>query len=239
MVPNSSTGRAKKSAKRSGLASARVLGRSSPNRMVARLMIAVTIKRARPPAEGASNGMVARTSLSPATWLSAAKADAQEGHERDADLDDGKELARSGQQLLDAARGGAAFVDKLLDPAAPDGHQRDLGRHEERLEEDQDRDDEDDSEHGQADATSSGSGASAARSSETGSDRAPSSAGRRCSRMRAGTPTASLPGGTSRVTTDPAPVTAPSPTLIGARRMVSEPMKAPSPIFVLCLRRPS
>ncbi len=45
--------------------------------------------------------------------------------------------------------------------------------------------------------------------------------------------------GTSWVTTDPAPVTAPSPMVTGARRMVSEPMNAPSPMTVRCLARPS
>ena len=54
----------------------------------------------------------------------------------------------------------------------------------------------------------------------------------RGSRMRAGTPTASLPAGTSRVTTAPAPVLAPSPTSTGATSIVSTPRKAPSPTVV-------
>ena len=43
------------------------------------------------------------------------------------------------------------------------------------------------------------------------------------SRIRAGIPTASLPAGTSRVTTAPAPVFASSPIVIGARSIVSTP----------------
>ena len=61
----------------------------------------------------------------------------------------------------------------------------------------------------------------------------------RGSRIRAGTPTASLPGGTSWVTTAPAPVFAPSPTSTGATSIVSTPMNAPAPMVVGCLRVPS
>ena len=63
------------------------------------------------------------------------------------------------------------------------------------------------------------------------------SRGGRGSRIRAGTPTASLPGGTSWVTTAPAPVFAPSPISTGATSIVSTPRKTPSPIVVRCLRR--
>jgi hypothetical protein len=56
---------------------------------------------------------------------------------------------------------------------------------------------------------------------------------------RAGTPTTVLPAGTSRVTTLPAPVFAPGPTVTGALSMVSTPMNAPSPITVSCLAVPS
>ena len=65
------------------------------------------------------------------------------------------------------------------------------------------------------------------------------SASARGSRIRAGTPTASLPAGTSRVTTAPAPVRAPSPMSRGATIIVSTPMNAPSPIVVRCLAEPS
>ena len=59
----------------------------------------------------------------------------------------------------------------------------------------------------------------------------------RGSRIRAGTPTASLPAGTSWVTTAPAPVLAPSPTSTGATSIVSTPRNAPSPIVVAVLAR--
>ena len=55
----------------------------------------------------------------------------------------------------------------------------------------------------------------------------------------AGTPTASLSGGMSFVTTAPAPVAAPAPTVTGATSMVSQPMKASSPMMVRCLSLPS
>src|SRR5215204_1855569 len=56
---------------------------------------------------------------------------------------------------------------------------------------------------------------------------------------RAGTPTTVAPFGTSLVTTDPAPVRASSPMLIGARSMVSLPMKARAPMAVWCFCAPS
>src|SRR5256886_6966950 len=55
----------------------------------------------------------------------------------------------------------------------------------------------------------------------------------------AGTPTAVAPSGTSFVTTEPAPVRAPLPSLTGATSIVSTPTKAPSPISVRFLRWPS
>ena len=61
----------------------------------------------------------------------------------------------------------------------------------------------------------------------------------RGSRIRAGTPTASLPAGTSFVTTAPAPVRAPSPISRGATSIVSTPRNASSPIVVRCFAVPS
>src|SRR5207245_810506 len=55
----------------------------------------------------------------------------------------------------------------------------------------------------------------------------------------AGTPTAVAPSGTSLVTTEPAPVRAPLPSLTGATSMVSTPTNAPSPISVRFLLVPS
>ena len=52
-------------------------------------------------------------------------------------------------------------------------------------------------------------------------------------------PTTVLPAATSRVTTAPAPVLAPGPIVIGARRVASTPMNAPVPITVVCLLTPS
>src|SRR5262249_19150896 len=57
--------------------------------------------------------------------------------------------------------------------------------------------------------------------------------------IRAGMPTAIVAGGTSRVTTAPAPVLAPRPTLTGALSIVSTPMNAPSSITVGFLPTPS
>src|SRR5262245_1786289 len=55
----------------------------------------------------------------------------------------------------------------------------------------------------------------------------------------AGTPTASESGGTSFVTTAPAPVTEPLPTRTGATSIVSLPILTSSSIVVSCLRTPS
>src|SRR3990170_4780085 len=50
---------------------------------------------------------------------------------------------------------------------------------------------------------------------------------------RAGIPTANAPAGTSRVTTDPAPVAAPPPIPTGATSRLSLPMKTARPTTVL------
>ena len=47
------------------------------------------------------------------------------------------------------------------------------------------------------------------------------------------------PPGTSAVITEPAPTIAPSPIVTGATSAVFEPMKAPAPISVRCLKTPS
>ena len=41
------------------------------------------------------------------------------------------------------------------------------------------------------------------------------------------------------VTTAPAPVVASAPTVTGATNIVSQPIKAPAPMLVRCLSRPS
>ena len=82
---------------------------------------------------------------------------------------------------------------------------------------------------GRRDAASAGCGAPAGGASASG----------RGSRIRAGTPTASLPAGTSFVTTAPAPVFASSPIVTGARSIVSTPRKTRRPIVVRCFCRPS
>src|SRR3954468_5166243 len=51
--------------------------------------------------------------------------------------------------------------------------------------------------------------------------------------------TAREAAGTSRVTTLPAPTIAPSPIVTGAIRDELEPMKAPAPISVWLLKKPS
>lgn len=56
---------------------------------------------------------------------------------------------------------------------------------------------------------------------------------------RAGLPTTRVPAGTSRKTTVPAPVAAPSPMASGATSDELEPMNTSLPIDVRCLRSPS
>src|SRR5688572_16955103 len=55
----------------------------------------------------------------------------------------------------------------------------------------------------------------------------------------AGTPATSESGGTSFVTTDPAPVIDLAPTLTGATSIVSEPILTSSSMIVSCLCLPS
>ncbi len=116
----------------------------------------------------------------------------QEAHERHAHLDDGQVARRGGHHPLHTAGVAAAFVGQLLEARPADGHERDLGGHEDRLDHRQDHDHED-----------RGQGLHQVVSG--------SSARGRGSRIRAGTPTASLPGGTSRVTTAPGTGAGPGP----------------------------
>ena len=118
-----------------------------------------------------------------------------------------------------------ALIDELLEAAAADRDQGDLGRREDAIEQDQHDDDP------ELDQRAAHVASPAGGSGRSGGDFA------RGSRIRAGTPTASLPGGTSRVTTAPAPVLAPSPMIRGATIIVSTPMNAPSPIVVAVLVR--
>src|SRR5204862_6277521 len=106
-----------------------------------------------------------------------------------ADLGDGQEPAGVDDQALDPLRRPVALLDELVDPCPADGHEGDLGRHEDALEEGQDDDDEE-LEGGVHQASLAPPGASPA-----------AAFGGRGSRILAGTPTASLPGGTSFVTT--------------------------------------
>ena len=141
----------------------------------------------------------------------------EEADDGQAELRDGQEPAGVIEQPADASRPGIPLLDELLHAAAADRDQGDLRGDEEALEECQ-QDDDDDLDH----------------------EPAPSGGGlARGSRIRAGTPTASLPAGTSRVTTAPAPVRAPAPMSRGATIIVSTPMNAPSPIVVRCLFVPS
>ena len=128
---------------------------------------------------------------------------------------------------LDPLGAPVALFGELVDPRPTDRHEGDLGRHEDALEEGQDDDDDDLEERVHL----------AGRSSLAGSAWLAVAAFARGSRMRAGTPTASLPAGTSRVTTAPAPVRAPAPMSRGATIIVSTPMNAPSPIVVAVLAR--
>ncbi len=120
----------------------------------------------------------------------------EEAQDGQAELDDGQEAAGVVLEALDPAGPPVALFGQLVEPAPPDRDDRDLGRHEEALEDRQDDDDQERREVGHPSGGSSGSG--------------------RGSRSRAGTPTASLPAGTSRLTTAPAPVRAPAPISTGA-----------------------
>src|SRR3972149_1275907 len=106
--------------------------------------------------------------------------------------EEGGDAAGRGDQPPHAPRRSAALVHELLDARPAHGDQGDLGRHEDRVDQDEEDDDED----------------LAPRAPPASR---PPAGFRWRSRTRAGTPTATLPGGTSWVTTEPAPVAAPSP----------------------------
>ena len=199
------------------------LGTSSPKMIVKIVRRPVTTMRAIAPGDrpGAAPNAASQSRM-PSTRLTAANADARKPRKlipiwMTARNRPGFSLRRWTRRAPPVA-----LVDELLEPAPTDRDQGDLGRREDPVEQDEDDDD------GELEDR---------RRSSGGSSRA---AGlRRGSRIRAGTPTASLPAGTSRVTTAPAPVRAPSPTSTGATSIVSTPMNAPSPIVVGCLRVPS
>ena len=70
----------------------------------------------------------------PSARLTAANAEARKPMNGEAELADGEEAARVVEQAPHAPRAGPALVHELLDAAAPDRHQGDLGGDEERLE---------------------------------------------------------------------------------------------------------
>ena len=92
--------------------------------------------------------------------------------------DDGQEPAGIVDQAAHAAGAGLALLDELVDAAPANRHERDLGRDEEALEEGQE-----DQEQDLAEREAHDSGGSVRLRCARGS------------RIRAGTPTASLPGG--------------------------------------------
>src|SRR6185437_151488 len=155
----------------------------------------------------------------------------EEAEEGQADLGDREEPGRVADEPFDPSGGPVSLLDELVDPGPAHRHQGDLGRDEDGLEEGEDDDDEQLEGRIHYVAGASVSGLDASDSAGPGFARG--------SRMRAGTPTASLPAGTSFVTTAPAPVRAPSPMSRGATIIVSTPMNAPSWIVVWCLRVPS
>src|SRR5439155_12382153 len=139
------------------------------------------------------------------------------------------------------ARALVPLLHQLVDPTSSDRDQGDLGGHEEALQQGQ-QDDNEELGDGQVHRvvgvlglrpSVEGLGVTSSPESASGFS------GDRGSRILAGTPTASLPGGTSLVTTAPAPVFARSPIVTGARSIVSTPRKTSSPIVVRCLRVPS
>ena len=202
-------------------------GTSSPKMIVKIVSTPVTTISAMPPAMPCERPEALQPRLEPVDEADRGERRGEEAEEVDPDLDDREEAARLLLEALDAAALLVALVDELLEAAAADRDERDLGRREDAVEQDQDDDDP------ELDEGAAQAGPPSRRLS------APDRLGARGSRMRAGTPTASLPGGTSRVTTAPAPVRAPSPISRGATIIVSTPMNAPSPIVVRCLAVPS
>ena len=189
-------------ANRSALARASVLGTSSAKTIVNRASTTVTSSSETPWAVPESIPEPASTVAELVGQAHRRERRGEEADERETELGDREEAAGLVEQPLHAPGARAALLDELLDPAAADGDQGDLGGDEEPLEQRQEDDDEELARPGRFTPAASGPRRSAcAASASAGSG----------SRIRAGTPTASLPGGTSFVTTAPAPVLAPAP----------------------------
>ena len=199
-----STGRARPSANASGWARASVLGTSSPNTIVNSDSRIVTTSR--PTTPGVARAQ-RRRSIEQVRQAGreahAGERRREEPDERHGELDDREEPARVAGQPADAPRAAAALVDHLLHAARPERHERDLRGDEDAVEEDE-QDDDAELDEGVAHQAPSRLGCGFGRGAVAPvAVLAALGAVGRISRMRAGTPTASLPGGTSLVTTAP------------------------------------
>ena len=143
-------------------------------------------------------------------------------------LGDRQEAARVVEEAPNAPRPGPSLVDELLDAAPSERDEGNLPGDEEAF---QDRQEGDEQQFADRDVHGPPSSGGAPSGSAPGFWRG--------SRIRAGIPTASLPAGTSLVTTAPAPVRLSSPSVTGARSIVSTPRKTRSPIVVRCFEVPS
>ncbi len=222
IVPRNSMSRLVVMATRSAWARPICLGTSSPKTMVNRVSRTVTTMRARPFAVDGSTGRTeANQAPTSSTRLTAAKAEARKPRKlmpiwMTARKRPGLALRRWTRTafLLPSSTSCWRRLRRIVTRAISVAEKMPLSEHED-----------DDQAEFQDGAAHEGA------SSPAGLDR--------ISRIRAGTPTASLPAGTSRVTTEPAPVLAPAPMSRGATIIVSTPMNAPSPMVVRCLRVPS
>ena len=95
----------------------------------------------------------------------------EEAQEVDPDLDDRQEAARVGLEVLDADRRPLALVDELLDAAAPDRDEGDLGRREDAVEQDEDDDERELEERAGHEDASPAAGSDGALGSEAGGGR--------------------------------------------------------------------
>ena len=142
------------------------------------------------------------TSASESAMLAPAKAAARKPTNVMPIWIDGQKRAGLLDQAVDPSGAPVALVAELAHAAAPDRDERDLGGHEHAVEQDEQGDDEELGQGAAHQSTSSPSTAGMVGAGSVAGSRLDVT-GRRCAPAR---PTASLPAGTSRVTTEPAPV---------------------------------
>ena len=139
-VPRTSMSRLVDIATRSAWARPICLGTSSPKMIVKRVRRTVTTTSAIAFAASGERPECRQPGGHAVDEADRREGRGQEAQEVDADLDDGQEAARVALRRWTAGGAAVALVDELLDPAAPERDERDLGGREDAVEQDEDDD---------------------------------------------------------------------------------------------------